>query len=483
MNRIVKLNFGFILTSMLLLSISACKKTFDAPPAPGDVNIVANTSIEALKTYHTIPGVYDLITEDVIISGIVTANDKSGNFYKQLFIQDTTGAIQILVDANSIYTSYPIGRRVFIKCKGLTLTDSYSNMVLGYKAIVDNLPSIEGIPGATVNNYIVGGSLNNPIEPLTVTIADLGVSLNNKYINALVKLEDYEFITADTSKTYSDTSSYKSTANRLVSKGCGNSLTLTVRTSGYANFAGTHVPTGNGSLTAIYTIYRSSPTSSTTTKQMIIRDPSDVQFTNGRCGAPPPGTVVLLNEDFETQTANTAFPYVPITIAGWTNLPEAFTRTFDARIFSNNKYAYLSGFGTNAAAVTTWLVTKGLNLNATTQETLSFETKQDFYLTTAPGGTPVPSALKVLISSNFTGTGNPWAAGVNWTDITSLTTLSPGSTTSNYPSAYTPSGAIDLSSYTGTVYIAFRYEGSDPAGTATDKTSAWEIDNIKVFGL
>ena len=483
MNNTVKQLIAAIIVMGAVMTITSCKKTFDAPPGPGEVNIVANTSIEALKTYHTIPGVYDLISEDVIISGVVVANDKSGNFYKQLFIQDSTGAMQILVDAYSLYASFPVGRKVYVKCKGLTLTDSYSNMVLGYKAIIDGLPSIEGIPGAMVNAHLIGGTLNNPVVPIPVTVADLGTGLNNRYINALVKLEDYEFVTADTSKTFSDTSSYKSTANRLVSKGCGNALTLTVRTSGYANFAGVHLPTGNGSITAIYTIYRSSPTSSTTTKQMIIRDPLDVQFYNGRCGAPPPGTVVLLNEDFETQTANTASPYIPITINGWNNAPEMGTRTFDARIFSNNKYAYLSAFGSNAAAITTWLVTNAINLNTTTTENLTFETKQDFYLTVAPGGTPVPSALKVLISSNYTGTGNPWDPAVTWTDITSQATLSPGSTTSNYPTSYTPSGNINLSTYTGTVYIAFRYEGSDPTGTTNDRTSAWEIDNVRVLGL
>jgi hypothetical protein len=177
---------------------------------------------------------------------------------------------------------------------------------------------------------------------------------------------------------------------------------------------------------------------------------------------------------------------VPVTIAGWNNISEIGTRTFDARIFSNNKYAYMSAFGTNNGAVKTWLVTKGINLNNTTSETLNFETKQDFYMSSTNGsGFPVPSDLKILISTNYTGTGNPWAAGVNWTDITSSATLSPGSTTSNYPSSYTPSGTIDLSTYSGTVYIAFRYEGTDAASTTTvagDKTSAWEIDNIRVWG-
>jgi hypothetical protein len=334
-----------------------------------------------------------------------------------------------------------------------------------------------------VSKYIIGGSLNNPVTPIEVSINDLGTSMNNRYINTLVKLTGYEFAAADTLKTYSDTSSYKATTNRLATTGCGNALSLTIRTSGYANFAGVRLPSGNGSITAVYTVYKSSPTSNTTTKQMIIRDTSDVQFTGSRCGAPPPGTVFLINEDFETQNANTTAPYTPVTIQGWLNLPQNFTRSFDARIFSNNRYAYLSAFGSSAPSVTTWLVTKGINMDGTNSEKLTFSTKQNFLLTAVPNGTPVPSDLKVLISTNFTGTGNPWAAGVDWTDITSLATLSPGSTTSNFPSSYTASGDIDLSTYTGTIYIAFRYEGADLTGTANDKTSAWEVDNIRVSGI
>ena len=78
MNKIKQLIHA-ILIIVVIGAFSACEKTFDAPPGAGEVNIVANTSIQALKTYHTIPGVYDLINEDVIISGIVVANDQSGN--------------------------------------------------------------------------------------------------------------------------------------------------------------------------------------------------------------------------------------------------------------------------------------------------------------------------------------------------------------------------------------------------------------------
>lgn len=298
MKKITQLMTAVILFSAFAIINNGCKKSFDQPPGPVDLNIVANTTIESLKSYHTVAGNYDLISEDVIISGIVTANDKSGNLYKQLFIQDETGAIQILVDGYSLYNAFPVGRRVYVKCKGLTLSDANTNMVLGIKATVDGLSSMEGIPTGTLSKYLLGGSLNNPVEPLTVTLADLGTNMSNRYINALVKLEGYEFVPADTSKTYSDTSASKVTQSRQISA-CNSTNKVTVRNSAYSKFSGVKLPKGNGSITAIYTIFKSSPTSATTTKQLLIRDTTDIQFKGERCDGttpPPLGTRIAVSD-------------------------------------------------------------------------------------------------------------------------------------------------------------------------------------------
>ena len=465
MNKFARF-FSAIALLALFGTLSACKKTFDEPPGPADPNIVANMTIEGLKALHTIPGAYDEITQDIVISGIVVANDKSGNFYKQLFIQDSTGAIQLLVNANSLYTSFPVGRKVFVKTKGLTLSDDNGNMILGYKAIVSGIPSLEGINGTLVGQHLIGGSIGHPVVPIEVTYSQLTTSMQSRYINALVKLSGYEFIESDTSRTYSDTSVYKRTTNLNI-KSCSGGPNVIVRTSAYANFAGLKVPPGNGDITAIFTVFGS-------TRQLVIRDTSDVQFYGLRCGQTPPPAGTLVFENFESQTVPSS-GFNPITIAGWVNMSELGNRTFSAKQFNSNKYAELSAFGSNAAVVRTWLVTKAIDLNGTTNERLSFETKQGFI---GSGGI-TSAALKVLVSTTYTGTGNPWDA--TWTDITSQATLSPGTETS-FPSSFTPSGNVDLSSYSGTIYVAFRYEGADPTGSGSDLTSTWQIDNISVVG-
>ena len=40
---------------------------------------------------------------------------------------------------------------------------------------------------------------------------------------------------------------------------------------------------------------------------------------------------------------------------------------------------------------------------------------------------------------------------------------------------------MSLNAFSGTIYIAFMYDGADPTGTASDKTSTWEIDDVKVY--
>ena len=148
-----------IIASVFILN--ACKKTFDEPPGPGDPGIIANTTIAALKAKHTVSGNYDVINSDVIISGIVVANDKSGNLYKELYVQDSTGGINVKLDANSLYTSYPVGRKVYIKCNGLCLSDYNRLVQLGVKANVAGSPSLEGIAASLVGKYVIGGTLNN----------------------------------------------------------------------------------------------------------------------------------------------------------------------------------------------------------------------------------------------------------------------------------------------------------------------------------
>ncbi len=445
MNKIVKLITAVVLVASIG-SFTACKKSFDNPPGASDVNIVANTSILALKAMHTVPGAYDVITSDIVISGVVVANDKSGNFYKQLFIQDSTGGLQILLDANSLYGTYPVGRRIFIKCNGLCISDYNGTMELGVKATVSGLPSVEGIPGNLISNYVIGGSLNNPVVPTVVTASQLGTNMQNKYLGTLIQLDDYAFTSL--TGTYSDTSVYKSTTNRDV-KNCSGS-TLIVRTSAYANFAARTVAQGRGSLVAIYTTYG-------TTKQLIIRDTTDVKFTNDYACALPPGT--LLSEDFESIGANN----LPLAVTGWKNIGEVGGVAFQNAVFGPVKCAKISAFSTGISTVSSWLISPSVSLAGALTPKLTF--------TTAGGYNVGATTFKVFISTDYNGSNTPSTA--TWTQVPATIAVAP---TTGYGS-FVGSGNVDLSAYNNqTIYVGFRYDGGDPT-----KTTTYELDDVKVL--
>ena len=268
-------------TLLLLICIIACNKKFDEPPAYVPPDIAPDLTIRDLKAMHTI-GNIEQITVDKTIAGVVIADDESGQFYKTIVIQDSTGGISVKLDGYDLYTKYPVGRQVFIKLKGLYIGDY--NRLIEIGGGVDNLgskPQVAGIASSLFDSYIVKGTLNNVIEPKVVKVADL----NDSYQNTLIELDNFEFAAADTLKTFADTSLNSSAVNFTIKSCDGENIIL--RNSSYADFAGYNLPNGNGNITAVYTVFGS-------TKQLNIRDTSDVKFYNARCGGGGNGSVISI---------------------------------------------------------------------------------------------------------------------------------------------------------------------------------------------
>jgi hypothetical protein len=370
--------------------------------------------------------------------------------YKQLYIEDATGGLQILLDANSLYGTYPVGRKIFIKCNGLCITDYNGTMELGIKANVGGSPSVQGIPANLVSQYVVGVSLNNPVTPHVVTLAQLTTGMQDRYLGTLIQLDGYEF--TDTTATYSDTSAYKSTVNLFI-KTCGGGPLLTVRTSAYADFAGIKVPGGNGSIYAIYTTFG-------TTKQLILRNTDDVKFTGGSCN--------LFGQDFSYLT--TADNNLDFALAGWKNIAPNSTAMYKNTVFgTSGKAVKVTAFGTSLNADTAWLITPAIALPASTSPQLSFSTSYQFALG--------PTTIHAFVSTNYNGSNTPNTA--TWTQLTNNSQI-PGNTATSNSSTFSSlasTGNISLASYAGqTVYIAFKYVGSVSGG----KTTNFEIDDIAI---
>ncbi|MDA3614793.1 DUF5689 domain-containing protein [Polluticaenibacter yanchengensis] len=271
-----------ILTLMAacLMLLVGCKRDFDTPDPIVDPNLTPTHTLAALKARITASNQGIIIPDDVVLAGVVVADDRSGNLYKTIYIQDATGGLTLSLDRAQLYGDYPVGRKIYVKAKGLYLYD-YNNMItIGIQDLTNpGSPSTAGIPSQLLDNYIIKGSLNNPVTASPVTVSQLTTNMQDKYLGTLIELDGYEFDLGDTKIPYADTTLSKSAGERYI-KPCTNASAnrVMVRTSAYSNFAALHPAAGNGKIWAIYTAYR-------TTKQLVIRDTSDVKFTNARCGS------------------------------------------------------------------------------------------------------------------------------------------------------------------------------------------------------
>ncbi len=284
---IVSLTF-FTAAIAVLIGMVSCNKKFDAPPYSVSSNAIANTTIMGLKNQYGTLGanVASLITDTVIISGTVIADDKSGNFFKQIVIQDNTGGIVIQLSATNQYTTYNIGRQVWIKCQGLYIGNYNGSLQIGAGAGLTTAgkPIMEGIPSTLIQNYLIAGTLVDSVKPKVVTASQLTTGLLDSLQNTLIELDNYQFANADTSKTYADPALISTTAGTFYPQTCsGNNTTLELYNSNYAYFAGLPVPKGNGALIGVYTIYGSY-------EEIEIRDTSDVKFYGTRCNGSSAGT-------------------------------------------------------------------------------------------------------------------------------------------------------------------------------------------------
>src|SRR5690606_2709296 len=126
--KTIGITFKSILVLALMLASSGCiQDKFDQPPVDGqDPDMTATHTIADLKQMYT--GTTYAITDSVIISGIINADDRTGNFYKVITLQDETAGLAIRVDGNSLFSIYPVGRRIFIKMKGLYIGE-YNGMI------------------------------------------------------------------------------------------------------------------------------------------------------------------------------------------------------------------------------------------------------------------------------------------------------------------------------------------------------------------
>ena len=232
---------AFLLLAMVGMMFTACKKEYPEPPIQ-DLPIGTVYTIDEILAME--PGT--VFNEDASVYGIITADEQSGNLYKQAFMQDraTGAAIELYLNAVS---GVRIGDSVRIYLKDVTY------------AMYNNLPQLSNFEA---DGHIIILANNKPIEPALTTIANINAG---QHLAGLVRLENVRFTEQN---TFADPTAY---GNRTLTDPTDYSQTVIVRTSNYANFANDSLPQGTGNLVAIASVYGS-------TWQLYIRSANELEF-------------------------------------------------------------------------------------------------------------------------------------------------------------------------------------------------------------
>jgi DNA/RNA endonuclease YhcR with UshA esterase domain len=269
MKRSTQILRSIILMMFTAVMFTSCvKKEYDdLSTANVDPAITVTHSIKQLQAYAT-GAVGVLITEDIIIAGIVIADDASGNTYKQIILQQDSSGIAVSVDVTNFNTDYPIGRRVFVKCKGLYIANSGGNFELG----TSGTDPVGRIPANLLNQYLVKGMWGLSVTPKVYDLAIAEDSPLDIPTNTLVRFENVEFAPGSYGKTYAPSSG----SNLILNNCTPNPAQLIVYTSNFSTFALAQSPVGNGSIQGVYILYNNDA-------ELIMRDLYDVDMPNVRC--------------------------------------------------------------------------------------------------------------------------------------------------------------------------------------------------------
>ncbi|MDE5800411.1 MAG: choice-of-anchor J domain-containing protein, partial [Paramuribaculum sp.] len=220
---------------------------------------------------------------------------------------------------------------------------------------------------------------------------------------------------------------------------------LLVRNSNKSDFCDQTLPAGHGDVVGILSYYNGK-------WQFVFRTTADCIDFEGESYAPGGGEAVVtsLNQNFEGVSDISE-------LANWATVNQMGAATWFTQTYSGNTFAACTGYNKQAGAdgYTSWLVTPGLDVDNMTEKVFSFKsmvgyegngTLEVFAMNSADPTTAVLTQLSANIPSP-TGSWSDWIA----------------------------SGNIDLSGFSGVVYIGFRYQA---AVSEANKYTTYRVDDV-----
>ncbi|MFI3277231.1 MAG: DUF5689 domain-containing protein [Rikenellaceae bacterium] len=227
------------LTQQLLIlvalsaAISSCYDSFDDSALNSQdqtTDLVANTTIESL--HSTLVSERFDIMDDVIVEGVVTANDESGNIYKSFFMESDGYALEVLEGQYDLHVARPVGQRVVLKLEGLSLARYNSVVRVGLKAPDYSYYTLDYLEvQALIDLHIFNCGSTTEVEARSVSIGELTADM----CGSLVEIEGLIHTPA-----VDDTQPYLWEGYECFEADGG--ARIWCNTSSYANFASVTIP-------------------------------------------------------------------------------------------------------------------------------------------------------------------------------------------------------------------------------------------------
>ena len=240
---------------------SSCQDDFNTPSVKVPTSsLTPNTTIAKLKadywndkanyidTIETVAG----SDEHVIISGRVISSDAAGNIYKNLVIQDETGALTLSINANSMFNKYRVGQEIIIDATGMYIGKYSGLQQLGFPDYSEGYGwQATFMPLAFFEQHAELNGLPEPSKVDTITVTNFSELSGTpealrKWQSQLVRFNNCHFALGGLA---SFTDAHKENANRDLVLEDGS--IITVRNSGYANFWSNTLPDGDGDVVGI----------------------------------------------------------------------------------------------------------------------------------------------------------------------------------------------------------------------------------------
>lgn len=246
------------LTETNVMRVSDLKEKYDA-----EITATTNT--------------YAQITDDVQIKGVITGNDIGGNLYNMVSVDDGTGCILIAISQGGLYGYLPVGQEILVNLKGLYIGGYGQQAQIG--SLYTNKNQVTYVSRMSRTLWNDHFKLIGTPDASKVFVDEFDVSrmADQNYLKVnsgkLMVIKNVKFKAADGTATFApkELADAANSVNRELSG--FNSSQLVVRTSTYADFAATKLPTQPVNLTGIFTRYRN-------TWQILIRQGSDIQIIN-----------------------------------------------------------------------------------------------------------------------------------------------------------------------------------------------------------